>query len=96
MRLLTQEIREQLPLLYATEQEPDPFLRVKFFTPWAGWTWYAAEFDGRDLFFGFVDGLDKEFGYFSLAELESLRGPGGLRVERDMWFTPCRFSELED
>ena len=27
------------------------------------------------LFFGYVRGLDAELGYFSLAELESLRGP---------------------
>lgn len=96
MRLLTPEIQTQLPKLYATQHESDPLLRVKFFTPWTGWTWYATEFDGEDLFFGFVDGLEKEFGYFRLSELESVRGPGGLRIERDLYFKPCRMSELGD
>jgi hypothetical protein len=95
MPLLTKEIRAQLPKLYATQDESDPLFWVKFFTPWTGWTWYAAEFDGHDLFFGFVDGLEKEFGYFRLSELESVRGPGDLRIERDQWFRPCRWSELE-
>jgi hypothetical protein len=49
-------------------------------------TWYATEFDGEDLFFGLVDGLEKEFGYFSLSELESVDGPFGVGIERDLYF----------
>jgi hypothetical protein len=61
---------------------------VKFFCPWSNWTWYAAEFDGEDLFFGLVDGLEKELGYFSLKELSDLTGPMGLKIERDLYWTP--------
>ena len=46
------------------------------------------------LFYGYVDGLEREYGYFSLSELESVRGLLGLPVERDMWFEPCRVSSL--
>ncbi len=94
MRLLTQELRRKLPQLYTTEHEKDPVAVVKFFTPWTDWTWYAVEFDGEDLFFGLVHGFEKEMGYFSLAELEALRGPAGLTVERDRYFEPTRVSEL--
>ena len=93
--LLTKENRKQLPKLYAQEHEADPVAQVKFFTPWTSWTWYATEFDGDDLFFGLVDGQEKELGYFSLKELESLKGPYGLKIERDRYFRPARLSELK-
>lgn len=93
MKLLTQEIRTQLPSLYAREHTPDPLVVVKFFTPWTSWTWYAIEFDGEDTFFGLVDGFDCELGYFSLRELQDVRGPGELRIERDLHFKPIPLSE---
>lgn len=61
---------------------------VKFFTPDAGWIWYGIEFDGDDLFFGLVSGQEIELGYFSLSELESVRGQLGLPIERDLYYTP--------
>jgi Protein of unknown function (DUF2958) len=67
----------------------------KFFTPDAGWTWYASEFDGEDIFFGWVDGLEQELGYFSLAELQEATGPYGLHIERDIHFEPTRLSEIK-
>ena len=90
MKLLTKEIRAALPPLYSNENTKDPKAIVKFFTPYHNWTWYATEFDGDDTFFGLVDGLDKELGYFSLAELESL----GPKLERDTWFSPTPLSQL--
>ena len=94
MKLLTQELRKRLPPLYSCENEEDPMVQVKFFTPDAQWTWYATEFDGDDLFFGLVVGLDTELGYFSLSELESVRGPLGLPIERDRYFEPQLLSEV--
>ena len=94
MKLLTQELRKKLPPLYATENEKDPIVMVKFFYPDFSWTWYGIEFDGTDTFFGLVDGFEVELGYFSLAELLGNRGKLGLPIERDLYFTPCRLSEL--
>jgi hypothetical protein len=37
-------------------------------------------------FFGLADLHEKELGYFSLEELQSVRLPFGLRIERDMYF----------
>jgi hypothetical protein len=93
--LLTKAIRASLPPLGGTEDEGlDALARVKFFTPDAGWTWYAAEFDGIDLFFGLAVGLEPELGSFSLSELAQVRGKLGLPVERDRWFTPTPLREL--
>lgn len=94
MKLLTKELRRTLPALYATENDSDPIVRVKFFTPWTSWTWYATEFDGEDIFFGLVQGFEKEWGYFSLRELQELRGPAGLRIERDLYFEPAPVSQV--
>jgi hypothetical protein len=94
MMLLTKENREALPKLYSNEKVEDPVAVVKFFTPDSNWTWYATEFDGDDLFFGLVDGFERELGYFSLAELTATRGPLGLPIERDRYFKPTPLSEL--
>jgi hypothetical protein len=90
MKLLTQEIRKKLPALYSQDGKGgEAIAYVKFFTPDSNpWTWYATEFDGEDTFFGLVDGHEKELGYFSLKELESVRGPMGLPIERDLYFRP--------
>jgi len=94
MQLLTSEIKAKLPVLYTGENEKDPMVWCKFFTPDSSWTWYAMEFDGIDTFYGLVDGFEQELGYFSLAELQSVRGKLGLPIERDRYFTPCRLSEV--
>lgn len=94
MQLLTKEIRERLPELGATQHMRDPEAQVKFFTPWSNWTWYGVEYDGEDIFFGLVQGFEEELGYFSLNEIESARGPFGLRIERDIGFKPTRLSQV--
>lgn len=96
MKLLTKELREKLPKLKSTENVPteEKTAVVKFFQPWGSWTWYAVEFDGEDLFFGWVHGFEKEWGYFSLKELESVTGPFGLRIERDLYFSPTKIKDL--
>jgi len=99
MELLTNELRAQLPALYAQESEADPMVHAKFFTPWSDWTWYVTEGQQDDedfIFFGLVCGFERELGYFSLNELQGARGPGGLRVERDLHFTPKRKSEIAE
>lgn len=95
--LLPKEIREKLPRLYANEKLGlDAQALVKFFTPDANWTWYASEFDGEDIFFGLVSGLEIELGYFALSELESITGPLGLPIERDLHFEPKTLKELRE
>ena len=50
MKLLTEEIKKKLPPLYAQDGKGGKaVVHVKFFTPDANWTWYATEFDGKDI-----------------------------------------------
>ena len=67
---------------------------MKLFTPDANANWLLTEIDAEDAdrAFGLCDlGLGcPELGYVSLNELDSLRGPMGLKVERDLHFTASK------
>lgn len=74
----------------------EPVAVAKFFTPDSHWTWYAAEYNpATRTFWGLVHGVEIEYGCFSLDELEAVRGPWGLRVERDKFFEPTPLRGLE-
>jgi hypothetical protein len=95
MKLLTKELRRKLPPLYSRDGKGGKAVAwVKYFTPSSSWTWYGVEFDGEDTFFGLVDGQFKELGYFSLSELESVNGPMGLPIERDLHWKPRTLEEI--
>ncbi len=95
MKLLTEEIRRQLPPLGSQDAKGGKAIAyLKLFTPDSGWTFWATEYDGKDTFFGLVDGMEKELGYFSLSELESVRGPLGLPIERDIHWQPRTLEQI--
>ena len=89
------EIIDKLPPLYANEEQGEEAIaQLKFFTPWSNWTWYASEYDPKEqIFFGVVVGHERELGYFSLDELLAIRGPGGLTIERDLYWKPRPLKE---
>jgi len=103
MILLTEELKNDLPVLYSQENENDPMVYVKYFDPTGSWTWYVTEGEETSendfLFFGFVVGDFPELGYFTLSELLSAKkncsGLRALPIERDLYFTPCRLSEVK-
>lgn len=99
MKLLTKEIRDRLPALYSQEDIDDPIVQAKFFDPTGSWTWYVIEGEEQEgdwLFLGLVKGFEEELGYFTLSELESVKGAFGLGIERDKWFKPKPLSEVWD
>jgi hypothetical protein len=65
---------------------------AKFFCPWNAFTWFAAELEAdTSICFGYVnlgDDQNAELGYFDLRELEELLGPFGMKIERDLHWTP--------
>jgi hypothetical protein len=92
MKLLTKAIEAKLAKspLYSHDGSKRPDVIVKFFTPDSSWTWYVTEGSKTETgdweFFGLVEGHESELGYFLLSELQSVRGPFGLPVERDKYF----------
>jgi DUF2958 family protein len=103
MGLLTPSIQFSLPKIYTTDEVPleEKIVICKFFTPWAFWSWFVFEgemegkiffTDSRDfVFYGMAHGFEKEIGYFKLSDLESIRGPCGLIVERDLSVFKTRY-----
>ena len=98
MDLLPEELRKTLPPLYSQESSGAPVVHVKFFAPDAGWTWLITEGseqdDGDWLLFGYVIGLEEEWGYSLLSEIAGIRGPLRLPVVRDLWFQPCPIDDV--
>lgn len=96
MKLITKDLARQLPPLYGQDGKGmDAIAYLKLFTPWAGWTWWVTEYDPETgECFGLVQGMETELGYFSLKELEGIRGPAGLRIERDLYFDPKPLREV--
>lgn len=115
MKLITKEIGRALELAYRRSGETGESgteVLAKFFTPWAGATWYVTEgcpvdVDGEPCpmgqevdwhLFGFCDLGDREcaeLGYVMLSDLQGLKGPFGLRVERDIRYSATLAEVLE-
>lgn len=85
MKLITEEIDARL-------RNPDGRPHLKLFVPWSSGTWLISERDPEEpnLLFGLADlGFGTpEMGYVWLSEIESIIGPGGLKIERDIHFEP--------
>ena len=96
MDLMPGGVRAVLPPLRGQESKGmEAVAPVKYFTPDSDWTWYATEYDGEELFFSLVSGYVVELGYFSLTELESVRGGLGLPLERDLHYEPQTLQEIQ-
>lgn len=95
MKLMTKAIEKRFAQL-GRQDHPKAIIVAKFFNPVGAWTWYATEYSPVDrIFFGMVHGHEKELGSFSLDELESIKGPLGLGIERDLHWTEKTLEELE-
>lgn len=93
--LLSKEQLTNIPKLYETEDISDPLCHIKLFTPDANFTWFIIEVSiDEDVCYGYVEGYESELGYFSLLEVQSLRGKLNLPVERDESFKPTKLSEI--
>ncbi len=92
MKFLTKPLHRKL---LANGQKPDQDHApvVKFFNPCGAATWLISELDmDNDTAFGLCDlGMGcPELGNVSLKELQSIRGPLGLGIERDRHFKTDR------
>lgn len=91
INLIPKELIYSIPKLYETE-EHDPIAFVKLFLD--GWTWYITEISiDKNICFGYViSPFGAELGYFSLEEIQSIKGSLGIGVERDLSFKPTKLS----
>lgn len=96
MKLITKTLEERFEKIGCQSQSADPIIVAKFFDPCGSATWYATEYDAENkIAFGYVTGLAfDEWGTFSITELESIKRPFGLGIERDLYFKEQRFKEI--
>lgn len=96
------KLPSNIPPLYATEKvdTDDKVMYARLFALNSAATWLVAEFDPEEgVIYGYCDLYGQgreggaEWGYTSLAELESLKFMGIPRVEVDAHFTPKTFKE---
>ena len=86
-----------IPKLYGTQGVPaeDKLIHIHFML--GNSHWYAAEFDGQDIFFGYVilngDTQNAEWGYFRWSELLDIC-VDGMGVEIDGKWVVRRFEEV--
>lgn len=92
MVLMTKELErafEKSPLYSKDGQGEDAEIVVKYFNPAGAGTWLITEGEKQEngdwLFFGYCHITDWEWGYVMLSELESVRLPFGLTIERDLY-----------
>ena len=92
MELLTKQVEKDLKNNRAIP-ESDRKPVVKYFNPAGSATWLISEIDDDgDLLFGLCDlGMGQpELGYVSLSELKTVKGPLGLGIERDLYWSADR------
>ena len=97
--LMTRELGEKIPALYANENVKDydsVVAPAKLFSPYTGWRWYITEWDAATgLCFGLVEGFETELGYFDLTELADVTVFGGVpAIERDLYWQPKTLGEI--
>lgn len=95
----SKEQLDKLPRLYETENIPpkDKLIYMHFFL--CGCDWYIAEYDGKDMFFGYAflngDYDNSEWGYISFKELKELRVEPGVEVDVDLHWEICKASQIK-
>ena len=92
-KLMTKEIGDTIPALYANEHVEDygsVLAHIRLFSPYNGWRWFVTEWEAETgLCFGLVQGYETEMGYFSLDELAEATVFGRVpAVERDLHWKP--------
>jgi hypothetical protein len=99
MKIVTEEFEALFKdySLYSQENESDPLVVAKLFDPCGSASWFLTEYDPVEkIAFGYVVGLQEdEYGYISLAEMESIKGPLGIGIEQDLYFQQKRLSCLK-
>lgn len=84
MKLVTKKLEERFSEVGSQANVDDPIIIAKFFNPVGAGTWYATEYWREERVI---------FGYTSIDELESLKLPVGLGIERDIYWEEKPFSE---
>ena len=94
MMLMTKELEKEFakyPIGSQDGEGLDAKVVVKYFNPCGIGTWLITEGEKQDdgdwLLYGYYHLFEWEWGYVALSELENVKLPSGLTIERDLYVT---------
>lgn len=95
--------RLEIPALYELEAK-DPsevIIPLRFEDLFSNWEWYVWEAEIQEeeqdiLFFGYVNGFEKEMGYFTLSQFSEVNSSDVPRILPDFDFEPITLKELKE
>ena len=97
MKLITKTLEKRFKEV-GVQNTKDPIVIAKFFNPAGAGTWYATEYDPKTkIAFGYVSifgDYNDEWGDFAVWQLEEVKLPLGLRIERDLYCGEKKISEF--
>lgn len=92
MKLMTKAIEKRLarhPLYSMGSLMMEAEIIVRYFNPYGRGEWLITEAERQEngdwLMYGCCNLFEWEWGYVLLSDLESIRGPFGLGIERDLY-----------
>lgn len=96
MKLMTKTLAKKIPAIYEQDGKGDDAIVYAHWFSLTGWDWYCTEYDPEQgLCFGLVKGFADELGYWTIGQLEEVNeGRPFQIIERDMYWTPCKLSEV--
>ena len=95
MKLMTKDIKRKAQKQYIEGSDMEQNVVAKYFDPMGSWKWFLMNMDkDGDYCWGIVEGNAVEMGSFSMKELENIKIPFGLTIERDTLFEPMKASEV--
>ena len=99
MKLMTKTLEAKIPEMGQFENDENPTIIAHYFNPIGQGDWYVIEGEKDEtnnwMFYGLVDLHFREYGYFSLKELENIKLPYGMGIERELYWNPITIKELE-
>jgi len=97
MKLITKKLEKRFKEIGSQEKVKDPIVIAKLFNPAGGGTWYLTEYDPKtQIAFGYVSIFgdhNDEWGSFAIWELQKIKLPLGLGIERDLYMKEIRMSK---
>ena len=92
---MTKDIKRKAQKQYIEGSDMEQMVVAKYFDPVGSWKWFLMNMDkDEDYCWGIVKGFEVEMGSFTISELESIKLPFGLGIERDLHFEPMKASEV--
>lgn len=70
--MFTTELLKNIPALYSQDGKGKEAIVYMHIEALNGWQWFITEYDGKELFFGYVKGFADEWGYIDKNEMEDI------------------------